>query len=189
MPNVTLGNHSSVIVPRGDRENILKFYRDVLGGVVTQSREERDVVRLGDAFYIVLYGDVEDSSEFRRTARSVWLELKSDDVDALRRTILASGLVRQLDIPDAHLYFQAPGGQCWRLVGVDEDLSFYEGAAEGPGSSPETELTVEFHQEGGGTRLVLTQTGFLAEGGRDGHGEGWASALANLVTLFEEGAA
>ncbi|HXW92989.1 MAG TPA: hypothetical protein VEK33_20735, partial [Terriglobales bacterium] len=46
--------------------------------------------------------------------------------------ILESGLVRKLDMPDPHLYFQAPGGQCWRLVGIDEDLSFYEGAGEGP---------------------------------------------------------
>jgi hypothetical protein len=37
-----------------------------------------------------------------------------------------------LDIPDPHLYFQAPGGQCFRLVGINEDLSFYEGAGEGP---------------------------------------------------------
>lgn len=40
--------------------------------------------------------------------------------------------MRKLDIPDPHLYFQAPGGQCWRLVGINEDLSFYEGAGEGP---------------------------------------------------------
>ena len=31
-----------------------------------------------------------------------------------------------------HLYFQAPGGQCLRLVGIDEDMSFYEGAGAGP---------------------------------------------------------
>ena len=31
-----------------------------------------------------------------------------------------------------HLYFQAPRGQVLRLVGIDEDLSFYEGAGEGP---------------------------------------------------------
>lgn len=37
-----------------------------------------------------------------------------------------------LEVPDPHLYFQAPGGQCLRLVGIDEDLSFYEGAREGP---------------------------------------------------------
>jgi len=48
------------------------------------------------------------------------------------RKILQSGLVRKLDIPDPHLYFQAPGGQCLRLVGIGEDLSFYEGAGEGP---------------------------------------------------------
>jgi hypothetical protein len=40
--------------------------------------------------------------------------------------------VRRLEAPDPHLYFQAPGGQCVRLVGIDEDLSFYEGAGEGP---------------------------------------------------------
>ena len=38
----------------------------------------------------------------------------------------------QLEIPDPHLYFQAPGGQCLRLVGIDEDLSFYEGTGAGP---------------------------------------------------------
>jgi hypothetical protein len=62
----------------------------------------------------------------------VWLELKSDNVEEMRRTILESGLVRKLEVPDPHLYFQAPGGQCLRLVGIDEDLSFYEGAGEGP---------------------------------------------------------
>jgi hypothetical protein len=35
-------------------------------------------------------------------------------------------------MPDPHLYFQAPGGQCLRLVGIDEDLSFYEGVGDGP---------------------------------------------------------
>lgn len=94
---------------------------------------ERDFVRLGDNFYIAfLYGDVPDESEFLRSARAIWLEIKSDDVEGMRQRIVESGLVKQLEIPDPHLYFQAPGGQCLRLVGVDEDLSFYEGASEGP---------------------------------------------------------
>jgi hypothetical protein len=94
---------------------------------------ERDFIRLGEDFYIgFLYGDVPDVSEFLRTARSVWLEIKSDDVEKMSRKILESGLVRKLNVPDPHLYFQAPGGQCLRLVGIDEDLSFYEGAGEGP---------------------------------------------------------
>jgi hypothetical protein len=49
----------------------------------------------------------------------------------MRRRILDFGVLK-LDIPDPHLYFQAPGGQCLRLVGIDEDMSFYEGAGAGP---------------------------------------------------------
>lgn len=133
MATVIFGNHSSVIVPRQDRDRIRKFYCDVLDGKITKAQDERDFIRLGENFYIAfLYGDVPDASDFSRTARAVWLEIKSGNVDEMRRRILESGLVRKLEIPDPHLYFQAPGGQCWRLVGIDEDLSFYEGAAEGP---------------------------------------------------------
>jgi hypothetical protein len=105
----------------------------VLGGEITQADPERDFVRLGGDFSIVfLYGDVPDETEFLRSARSVWLEVKSDDVEQTSRRVLQSGLVRKLEIPDPHLYFQAPGGQCLRLVGIDEDLSFYEGTGPGP---------------------------------------------------------
>jgi len=132
MAKIIFGNHSSVLVPRHDRDAIRHFYRDVLAGVLVRAEPERDFIRLANEFYIAfLYADVADESEFLRSARSVWLEIKSDDVEETRRKILDSG-VRKLDIPDPHLYFQAPGGQCLRLVGIDEDLSFYEGAQEGP---------------------------------------------------------
>lgn len=133
MGKAIFGNHSSVIVPQQDRDNIRKFYCDVLGGIITKAEDERDFLRLGENFYIAfLYGDVADEVEFLRTARSIWLEIKSDNVEEMKRKILESGLVRKLEVPDPHLYFQAPGGQCWRLVGIDEDLAFYEGAGEGP---------------------------------------------------------
>jgi hypothetical protein len=132
MAKVIFGNHSSVRVPLRDRETIRKFYGEVLGGKMMRADPERDFLRLGENFFIAfLYADVPDMSEFLRTARSVWLEIKSDNVEEMRRKILDFG-VRKLDIPDPHLYFQAPGGQVLRLVGIDEDLSFYEGAVEGP---------------------------------------------------------
>ena len=131
MAKVILGNHCSVIVPQQDRDSIRKFYCGVLGGVITKEENERDFLRLGENFIGFLYGDVADESEFLRTARAMWLEIKSDNVEELTRKILDFG-VRKLDVPDPHLYFQAPGGQCWRLVGINEDLSFYEGAGEGP---------------------------------------------------------
>lgn len=134
MAKVTMGNHSSVLVPHQDRDRVREFYCDVLGGEITKADAERDFVRLGDDFYIAfLYGDVTDDSEFLRSARAIWLEIKSGDVEETRLRILESGLVRELEeVPDPHLYFQAPGGQCLRLVGADEDLSFYEGAGAGP---------------------------------------------------------
>jgi hypothetical protein len=90
--------------------------------------ETRDFVRLGEDFYIgFLYGDVADESELLRSARAVWLEVKSDNVEEVSRRILDSGLVRKLEVPDPHLYFQAPGGQCLRLIGIDEDPSFRDG--------------------------------------------------------------
>lgn len=132
MAKVIFGNHSSVIVPIKDRDNIRKFYCDVLGGAITKAEDERDFVRLGENFIAFLYGDVPDESGFSRAARAMWLEIKSDNVEEMSKKIIESGLVRKLDIPDPHLYFQAPGGQCWRLVGIDEDMSFYEGAGAGP---------------------------------------------------------
>jgi hypothetical protein len=133
MAKAIFGNHSSVLVPLQERESIRKFYCDVLGGKITRADPERDFVRLKEDFYIgFLYGDVPDESEFLRTARSVWLEIKSDNVEEMSRKIVESGLVRKLEVPDPHLYFQAPGGQCLRLVGINEDLSFYEGTGEGP---------------------------------------------------------
>ena len=131
MAKVIFGNHMSVIVPRVDRDAVQKFYCEALGAVITKAEDDRDFIRLGDDFYIVLYGDVPDASEFHRSARAVWLEIKSDDVGELGRRILDAG-ARKLEVPDPHLYFQAPGGQCLRLVGIDEDLSFYEGSGKGP---------------------------------------------------------
>ena len=133
MAKVIFGNHSSVFVPIKDRENIRKFYCDVLGGKITKAEPERDFVRLGENFFIAfLYGDVADQSDFLRSFRSIWLEIKSDNVGEMSRKILECGLIRKLEIPDPHLYFQAPGGQCLRLVGIDEDLTFYEGNGTGP---------------------------------------------------------
>ncbi|MGH8324789.1 MAG: VOC family protein [Burkholderiales bacterium] len=135
MANVAFGNHSAVLVPRQDRDAVCNFYCDVLGGEIAQTDPNRDIVRLGEDFYIAfLYGDVADESEFLRSHRAIWLEIKSDDVEQMKRKILASG-VRKLDVPDPHLYFQAPGGQCLRLVGIDEDLSFYEGGGILAGSN------------------------------------------------------
>jgi len=62
--------------------------------------------------------------------RSGW-KSSPTNVEEMRQKILDFG-VRKLDIPDPHLYFQAPGSQVLRLVGIDEDLSKYEGGWRRP---------------------------------------------------------
>jgi hypothetical protein len=48
----------------------------------------------------------------------------------MRQKIINTG-VTLIETPDPHLYFQAPGGQVFRLVGIDEDLTQYERDVEG----------------------------------------------------------
>ncbi len=45
----------------------------------------------------------------------------------------------------------------------------------------ETLVTIVLKQDGKGTELTLTQTGFASKGVRDGHEEGWNSTLDRLA--------
>ena len=124
MSVAAFGNHSAVTVSRQDRDSIRKFYGDILGGEIVKEDNERDILRPQENFYIAfLYGDVPDESEFLRSSSSVWQEMKSDNVEQMTRKILDFG-VRKLDIPDSHLPFQAPEGQVFQLVGINEDRSY-----------------------------------------------------------------
>ncbi len=140
MAKAMFSNHSAVRVRRTERERIRKFYRDVLGGTLTREFADKDDFRIGDGFYIAfLYGSGDGRTADTGVTyapdealgdddflKAIFLELKTDNVDAMTQKILAFG-VKVLDVPDPHLYFQAPGGQVWRLVGTGENLSKYEG--------------------------------------------------------------
>lgn len=156
MPRVIFGNHSALRVPRTERDKIRTFYRDVLGATLVRTFDDKDDFRLGDAtgavFYIAfLYASgqglaadqgvsyaAEDALGADDFLKAIFLELKADDVAEIRRRIVASG-VRVLEVPDPHLYFQAPGGQVFRLVGIDEDLSRYERSVPGDTGIPHAE--------------------------------------------------
>ena len=62
----------------------------------------------------------------RISSKATYLELRTDNVEELQQQIVGFG-VKVMEIDDPHLYFQAPGGQVFRLVGTDEDMSRYEG--------------------------------------------------------------
>jgi catechol 2,3-dioxygenase-like lactoylglutathione lyase family enzyme len=140
MAKVNFSNHSAVRVRRAERDRIRKFYGDVLGCKLVREFDDKDDFRMGDGFYIAfLYASgrgveadegvpyaAEDALSDDDFLKAIFLELRADDVEETRQKIVAFG-VRVLDVPDPHLYFQAPGGQVFRLVGMTEDLSKYEG--------------------------------------------------------------
>ena len=92
-----------------------------------------DRFQLEDVHFVFVYQDTALAAD--GFLKAIYLELQTDDVEDMTRRIVAFG-VKTLDIPDPHFYFQAPGGQVFKLVGIDEDLSLYEESTSSrPGAS------------------------------------------------------
>ncbi len=139
MTKVIFGNHTAVRVRRSERDRIRKFYCDVLGCKIMREFDDKDDIRIGDDFYIgFLYGTGDGRGADKGVnyspqealsdddfLKAIFLELKTENVEEMRQKIVAFG-VKVLNVPDPHLYFQAPGGQVFRLVGINEDLTKYE---------------------------------------------------------------
>lgn len=125
MFNVTLGEHTKMAVLRTDRQRIQEFYRDVLGCKITKTSDAADVFQVGPSFYLgAIYGDTALSAEEMR--KSIWLELKTDHLEELKRKIRDFG-IEPLEYWDkSHFYFQAPGGQVFRLIDSNEDMSKWQ---------------------------------------------------------------
>ena len=123
MTKVVLGNHTAVFAARADQDRIRQFYVDILGCEVAVTSDQVDRFRLANIHFIFVWQDAAlDAEDF---LKAIYLELATDSIADMKKKILAFG-VRTIDFPDPHLYFQAPGGQVFKLVGITEDLSLYE---------------------------------------------------------------
>jgi catechol 2,3-dioxygenase-like lactoylglutathione lyase family enzyme len=130
MAKVILGNHTAVIAARSEQDRIRRFYCEVLGCKPRAKSDEVDRFQLDDVHFCFVYQDT--ALDERDFLKAIYLELKADNTEEMKQKILAFG-AKKLDVPDPHLYFQAPGGQVFKLVGINEDLSVYEGS---PSSRP-----------------------------------------------------
>jgi hypothetical protein len=130
----------------------------VLGCTVKMQNDEVDRFQLGDVHFCFVYQSTAlDESNF---LKAIDLELQTNDVEEMRQKILAFG-VKKVDVPDPHLYFQAPGGQVFKLVATEEDLSVYE---ESPSSRP-----------GSSSRQQTRKQESEAAGGKSSLSHGWPS--------------
>ena len=125
MAQVSIGNHSKIVARHADQERIRAFYRGVLGCTLTKESKDVDYIRFQPNFFVaVLYQEEVTGSE--ALLQSIWLELRTDEPGRLCQQIIEFG-VTEIEIPGAeHLYFQAPGGQMFRVVKNGEDLSRFE---------------------------------------------------------------
>jgi hypothetical protein len=125
MTSLSLGESSKLTVLPLERDQIRKFYREVLGCPQTRESERADFFRIGTNFYLgVVYDDSALSMSDRM--KSIWLELRTDRPDELKQEILKSGIKEIEYFDKEHFYFQAPGGQVFRLAGTTEDMSKWQ---------------------------------------------------------------
>lgn len=122
---VALGQNSKLTVLPREREGIRAFYGKVLECPLTKTSPGADVFQLGGDFYLgVVYDDQALSLEERRKA--IWLELRTDRLEETRARILGFG-IEEIEYRDReHFYFQAPGGQVFRLIDAAEDMSKWQ---------------------------------------------------------------
>jgi hypothetical protein len=119
---VIIGNHMKMDLPEALRDRARAFYVDVVEcQTIPSPRPDLDLYQFAGGFVIGLFFGSPCLSESEHE-RATWLELKTDDPEALRRRLEAFG-VRKIDYEDrARFYFQAPGGQIFRVAPMDGGL-------------------------------------------------------------------
>lgn len=125
MTNISLGEHSKLTANPAERDRVRKFYTQVLGCPATKNSEQIDIFRIGSDFSL---GVVYDDSALSEAdgLKSIWLELRTSEPEALKARILEFGIQEVPFWDKEHFYFQAPGGQVFRLAGKTEDMSRWE---------------------------------------------------------------
>jgi hypothetical protein len=125
MTTVSLGENSKLTALPSERASIRKFYQDVLGCPQTRESDRADFFRIGSNFYLgVVYDDFALSVSDRM--KSIWLELRTDSPEELKQKILKLG-IQEIEYWDKeHFYFQAPGGQVFRLASTTENMSKWQ---------------------------------------------------------------
>lgn len=125
MTGAWLGEHSKMTVLPSERDRVQRFYHEVLGCQVTKKSETADLIQLGTNFYIGVIYDDSALSELD-LFKSIWLEIRTDHPEELKQKILKFGIREVTYWDKEHFYFQAPGGQVFRLVSSTEDMSKWQ---------------------------------------------------------------
>jgi hypothetical protein len=121
---VHIGNHLKMNVPAHLRRRSREFYAGLLGCKALDSpRDDLDLFEFSDAVVLGLFFvDAAEALSESDHLKAAWLEIKVDDPAAWKARLQAFG-VTAVDFPDpTRFFFQAPGGQVFRLAPMDGGL-------------------------------------------------------------------
>lgn len=113
-----LGNHIRTNVHKSLRERVRSFYLDILQcKPMAAPLPELDLFVFEHDFVLgVFYVDDADCLSEADHLKAAWLEIKVKNPDAMKQNLIAFG-VKEVAYPDTtRFYFQAPGGQVFRLA-------------------------------------------------------------------------
>ncbi len=117
----TIGNHMKFNVHKDLRERVRSFYLDVLECTTMASpAPDLELFLFSDSFVLGVFfcepGDVLSEEDHLKAA---WLEIKTNDVEGVKRRLVEFGVKEVAYSDRSRFYFQAPGGQVFRLAPQD----------------------------------------------------------------------
>lgn len=116
-----LGNRVHIFAHPDSRDRVTWFFTTILGCDDAGSSE---TVHLPPTIQLFRFTDgaamtveyTEDALTMKDARRGAYLEVRTDDPEALQQQVRDAGLT-EVDYPGTgYFYFQAPGGQVWRIV-------------------------------------------------------------------------
>jgi hypothetical protein len=117
----TIGNHIRTNVHKTLQDRVRKFYLDILQcQPMPAPLPDLDLFVFANQFVLgVFYVDDAECLSLADHLKAAWLEIKVTNPDVVKQKLIDFG-VKEVVYPDAtRFYFQAPGGQVFRLAHED----------------------------------------------------------------------
>jgi hypothetical protein len=121
---VQIGNHLKMTIPHALRARTRDFYAGLLQcKPLASPREDLDLYEFEGGFVLGLFfADAAETLSEANHLKGTWLELKVADPAAWKARLQQFGVV-EVEFPDpTRFFFQAPGGQVFRLAPLDGGL-------------------------------------------------------------------
>lgn len=120
-----IGNHLKMHLPHYLRKRTAQFYIEILGcrRIADKPYPDVDLYEFPDGFVIgCFYYDEIDTLRENDYLMATWMEIKTDNPAALKERLIEFG-AREVEFEDkSRFYFQASGGQVFRVAPMDGGL-------------------------------------------------------------------